>query len=127
VQGYAFLLFSGFMAGGGMIVPGVSGSFILVLMGQYAIIISAIKGFVIAPLVFVAVGAGAGIFVFSNIIQLCLRKAPAGTYYFILGLLAASLWAMFPGMPTNTLMVLAGGVIFFVGAGISYLLIKMGS
>ena len=124
---YAFLLFAGFMAGGGMIVPGISGSFILVLMGQYAVIISAIKEFVVAPLIFVALGAGAGILVFSRIIEAFLKKAPAGTYYFILGLVTASLWVVFPGTPVNASASLAGGGIFLAGAGASYLMSKIPS
>ena len=124
---YAFLLFAGFMAGGGMIVPGVSGSFILVLMGQYAMIISAIKGFVVVPLIFVAIGAAGGILVFSMIIEACLKKAPAGTYYFILGLVMASLWVVFPGMPVNAPASLAGGAIFLAGTGASYLMSKISS
>lgn len=121
----AFLLFAGFMAGGGMIVPGVSGSFILVLMGQYAIIISAIKGFVAAPLVCVAAGAGAGILVFSRIMEVCLKKAPSGTYYFILGLVIASLWVVFPGRPAAMPALLTGGAIFLAGAGAAYCMSKM--
>ena len=125
IYGYALLVFAGFFAGGGMIVPGISGSFILVLMGQYAIIISAVKGFSVAPLIAVAFGAAAGILVFSKIIEACLKKAPAGTYYFILGLVIASLWEIFPGMPVNVSALLAGGAVFLAGAGVSFFMSKI--
>lgn len=122
---YIFLIFAGFMAGGGMILPGISGSFVLVLMGQYAVVISALKGFVVAPLLSVGAGAAAGIIVFSKIIETALKKAPAGTYYFILGLVAASLWVIFPGMPSSLKTVLAGGALFMTGTAISYLMSKL--
>jgi len=126
-QGYSMLLIAGFLAGGAMIVPGVSGSFILVLMGQYAVIIAAIKGLSAAPLAFVAAGAAAGILVFSKIIEVCLDKAPAVTYYFILGLITASFYKIFPGMPETTPAALFGAAAFLGGAGVSYLMSKVSS
>jgi putative membrane protein len=125
IHGYAILILAGFFAGGGMIVPGISGSFILVLMGQYAIIISAVKGFAVAPLIAVASSAAVGILVFSKIIETCLKKVPAGTYYFILGLVIASLWQIFPGVPVNASALLAGGAVFLAGAGVSCLMSKV--
>ena len=122
---YSLLVLAGFFAGGGMIIPGISGSFILVLMGQYAIIISAVKGFAAVPLIAVAAGAAAGILVFSKIIEACLKKAPAGTYYFILGLIIASLWEIFPGTPVNAPALLAGGAVFLAGAGASFFMSKI--
>ena len=119
-QGYFMILLAGFLAGGGMIVPGISGSFILVLMGQYAVIISAIKELRAAPIIFTAAGAAAGIFVFSKIIKTCLEKMPAETYYFILGMIAASLWHIFPGTPATTADLLSAAAVFLGGAGVSY-------
>jgi putative membrane protein len=116
------LLLGGFLAGGAMIVPGISGSFILVLMGQYAMIIAAIKELSLMPLVFVGSGAMTGILVFSKIIKVCLQKAPATTYYFILGLITASLWEIFPGVPRTAPAVLFAAVMLLGGAGISYLM-----
>jgi putative membrane protein len=98
-RGVIMLVLAGFLAGGAMIVPGVSGSFILVLIGQYALIVAAIKALAVKPLFAVAAGAVAGILVFSKIIDVLLKKVPAGTYYFILGLISASIYVIFPGVP----------------------------
>jgi putative membrane protein len=119
------LLFAGFMAGGGMIVPGISGSFILVLMGQYGVIMSAIKGMMVVPLMFVGAGAATGVLVFSKIIEGALKKMPSGTYYFILGLVMASLWVIFPGKPSNMQTALTSGVVFLAGAGLAYYMSKI--
>lgn len=127
LAGYGGLLFAGFMAGGGMIVPGISGSFILVLMGQYAVILSAVERFAVVPLMFVAVGTATGILVFSKIIETALKKSPAGTYYFILGLVTASLWVIFPGMPSSVTTALAGGVVFIAGAVLAYFMSRISS
>lgn len=124
-HGYLTLLFAGFLAGGAMIVPGISGSFILVLMGQYAVIISAIKALSVPPLLFVAAGASAGVLVFSKIIKVCLEKAPAATYYFILGLIAVSFWEIFPGIPMSAPVFLLVPVTFLCGAGVSFFMAKI--
>jgi len=119
------ILIAGFFAGGAMIIPGISGSFILVLLGQYAVIIAAVKTLTIKPLIFMAVGAAAGILVFSKIIETCLEKIPSLTYYFVLGLILASFYKIFPGMPVNKLAALYSISAFACGIGISYLLSKM--
>lgn len=121
---YAMLFTAGFLAGGGMIVPGVSGSFILVLLGQYAIIINAIKGLSIVPLLCVACGAASGILVFSRMIKQCLEKAPAETYYFILGLLAVSFFEIFPGLPSSALLTFLAVLIFGAGTAASFFMSK---
>ena len=99
VEGLLFLVLAGFLAGGAMIVPGISGSFLLVLIGQYAVIVASIKALAIKPLAAVSFGAAIGILVFSKVIALFLKKNPAITYYFILGLILASLYEIFPGIP----------------------------
>ncbi|MFH1797808.1 MAG: DUF368 domain-containing protein [Candidatus Omnitrophota bacterium] len=118
------ILLSGFLAGGAMIVPGISGSFILVLMGQYALIINALKNLFITPLIFFAIGASTGILVFSKIIKKCLEKGPALTYYFILGLITASLCKIFPGIPEGATPLLFCAAAFLTGGSISYCLSK---
>lgn len=114
--GALLLLITGFFAGGSMIVPGISGSFIMVLMGQYRIVIKAIKELNIAVLAVVAVGAGLGIWGFAKFIDVMLKKYPRQTIYFILGLIVASCYPIFPGLPADTgaaAMALGLGVVGF--------------
>lgn len=125
LSAYSVLLLAGFLAGGAMIVPGISGSFLLVLLGQYHMIIAAIKGMRVPVLAIVAVGAGTGVLVFSKIIKICLQKAPATTYYFILGLLAASLWVIYPGLPATAPAMLASGLMLVLGAAAAFLLSRV--
>jgi len=96
-----YLSFCGFLAGGAMIVPGVSGSFVLVLLGKYALIIASIKSLAVKPLGIFAAGTAVGILVFSKLMAILLKKNPAGTYYFILGLVLASVYEIFPGVPAG--------------------------
>ena len=94
-----FLMIAGFFAGGSMIVPGISGSFIMLLMGQYYIVTSCVADRDLVPLVFVGIGIVLGIFIFAKIINILLKKYPKETFYFILGLVIASLYSIYPGMP----------------------------
>lgn len=93
----------GFFAGGSMIVPGISGSFIMLLMGQYYIVTSSIAQRNVVPLGIVGVGIILGIIVFAKVISVLLKKFPKETFYFILGLVIASLYSLYPGIPGETM------------------------
>ena len=95
----------GFFAGGSMIVPGISGSFIMLLMGQYYIVTSSIAQRNIVPLGIVGVGIIIGIVAFAKLINFLLKKYPKETFYFILGLVIASLYALYPGLPESTMQI----------------------
>lgn len=113
----SMLVLSGFLAGGSMIVPGISGSFILVLLGQYHTIILAVKNFNFLVIGVVGVGAMLGIWGFAKLIDRLLKAYPRETVYFILGLVTASLYPIFPGLPATgrgialAVLLAAGGVL----------------
>ena len=66
---FLYLFFSGAIAICAMILPGISGAFILLLLGQYYEIINAIKEFNFSTLVPVALGAIVGILSFSRVLS----------------------------------------------------------
>lgn len=87
-----WLAVCGFLAAGSMIVPGFSGSALLVALGEYENILYFVDQLQITPLIFVAGGAALGIFLFAKLIAFLLEKYTSGTYYFILGLIFASFY-----------------------------------
>ena len=99
------LFFSGFIAAVAMLVPGISGSFILVALGSYAIIISAISNLVsfvnivnsILILFPAGLGVLAGLFIGAKLISLVLEKKEEQTYGAIFGLVLGSVFFVFPG------------------------------
>ncbi|MBD3380543.1 MAG: DUF368 domain-containing protein [Candidatus Omnitrophica bacterium] len=119
------MLLSGFFAGGAMIVPGVSGSFVLVLLGRYSEVINAIKSLDTVTLLLVAAGAGLGVLAFSEVIKRCLEKIPAVTYYFILGLIFASFYRIFPGVPSGAAGAALCVLSFLAGAGAGYSMARL--
>jgi len=97
-QNLGFLLLSGIIAAGTMVIPGISGSLILLIMGSYHTIIRAISDANLTIIAVVGVGAILGILIFTKIINLFLTKWPALTYYAILGLIIGSLFKLWPGL-----------------------------
>jgi putative membrane protein len=100
-----------------MIVPGISGSFILVLMGQYHVVIRIFKTMDFIPIGFFLTGILIGIWVFAKIINILLKNFPKETFYFILGLVIASLYSIFPGIPPTIFGKIAG-VFILISAGL---------
>jgi len=61
--------FSGIVAICAMILPGISGSFILVLLGRYSQVLHAVSDRDILTLVYVAPGALVGLSIFSRLLK----------------------------------------------------------
>jgi len=78
------------IAGVTSIIPGVSGSFMLVILGAYETVMVAIKDFDLNTLVFVAIGVVLGLVGGSRLITFLLDKAKTMVYCAIFGMLIAS-------------------------------------
>ncbi len=79
-----------------MILPGISGSFILLLMGAYFELLKAITYRDFLLLLVFALGCIIGILLFTRFLNLLLKKWHDQTMYFLLGLVIGSLWAIWP-------------------------------
>ena len=134
------LFLVGIIASATMVIPGVSGSMMLLLLGYYNPIISSIKNFVTALVSFdvqgilqgcgVLVPAGlgivVGIFAIAKLIEVIFEKFPTQAYWAIIGLIVASPIAVLlsVGISTVTIWsVLVSIVTFAVGFVIA---IKLG-
>ena len=86
------------IAAAAMIMPGLSGSLVMVILGAYQSIIAALAnlrerwGLVIPALI----GAVIGILLCGKAISKALKKSKLGTYAVILGLIVGSFYAIFP-------------------------------
>ena len=87
---------AGCIAISAMLLPGVSGSFLLVLMGLYATMIDAIKSFNLPYILFFVAGAGVGFLGFSRVIRWLLINWYRPTLLFLIGLLLGSLYVVWP-------------------------------
>lgn len=79
-----------------MILPGISGSFLLLLMGMYQPVISAVVNLELEILVLFAIGCGVGLMVFSRLLQRLLSVAEQSTMATLFGFLLGSLVILWP-------------------------------
>lgn len=91
-----FITFSGALAISAMILPGISGSFILLILQKYAYIFDAIGRFDFSVIIPFAAGCAVGLMAFSRILNWLLTRYHQATLTFIIGLLVASLWRIWP-------------------------------
>lgn len=85
------LFFSGMIAICAMILPGVSGSFLLLVLGQYDFIISAVKNFDIMSILAVGCGVIVGILSFSRILSWLLEKYEHPTVALLVGFMIGAM------------------------------------
>lgn len=93
---FIFLFLAGFVGAAAMVIPGISGSFLLLIIGAYYTVIKAITELNIPVLIPVGLGILAGIILSARLIGFLMEKFPKITYAFILGLVAGSIRHMLP-------------------------------
>lgn len=95
-----FIMLSGAIAICAMILPGISGAFILLLMGKYAYIIGAVSALNIPVLLLFVVGAVVGIISFSHLLSWLLAKHHGMTVALLTGFMVGSLNKIWPWKQT---------------------------
>ena len=91
-----YVFFSGAIAISAMILPGLSGAFILLLLGVYEFILGALLGFDLPYIVVFMLGCGVGLLAFSRVLSWLLRDHHQLSYGFITGMLLGSVSALWP-------------------------------
>ena len=91
-----YLFLSGAIAICAMILPGISGSFILVLLGKYQYVLDAVNNRDIATLAIVAAGAAVGLILFSRLLNWLFRRHHDLTIAILCGLMIGSLRKVWP-------------------------------
>ncbi|HIA6845090.1 TPA: DUF368 domain-containing protein [Staphylococcus aureus] len=112
---------AGMCASSAMLLPGISGSFMLLVFGVYGTVMLAISEVVklnfagLPTLLAVGFGVLAGFIISSKIIQYFLTHHKLMTFALIIGFVVGSLFAVFPGLPTNIVMWFVSLVVFIIG------------
>lgn len=109
-----------------MIIPGISGSFVMLLFGVYETITTAIDDLNILVLIPIAIGTISGILLGSKLIQKFLSRYPQAAYFAILGFMFGSIPAIFSkigseGAYLNGSPIVIGIIVAIIGFAISYL------
>lgn len=111
---YVMLLISGILAAVALVLPGISVSFMLLVMGLYETIVEALGNFRLGILIPFGIGVLLGIILTTKLLELAMERYPQPTYLMILGFIIGSVGEIFPGIPegmewiTCSLMLAAG-------------------
>ncbi len=96
-EGFFYLVLCGVAAICSMILPGLSGSFVLILMGNYKLVmIDAVNQMNLEILLPVAVGAGVGLLAFSHILSWVFKRFKNQTIAVLTGFIFGSLGIIWP-------------------------------
>ena len=95
-ESFLFVFLSGSIAICAMILPGISGSFILVLLGKYKFILTALSNLDIVTLLTFMAGALVGILSFARLVSWLFKKYHNLTIAFLTGLIIGSLNKIWP-------------------------------
>lgn len=91
-----YLVLSGFLMSVGVVVPGVSSTIILMLLGIYSNYLSAISSLYLPFLIPLGIGLLAGCLVFMKFTKLLLERFYAPTFFAIIGFTLGSLLILVP-------------------------------
>lgn len=94
------LFLSGAVAIMAMILPGISGSFILLILGQYEYVLEAVKSLDIFTILFVGAGAVVGITGFSRVLSWLFKHYEQATIAVLVGFMLGSLRKIWPWKET---------------------------
>lgn len=95
-EGLWIVFISGAIAISAMILPGISGSFILLLLGKYEFILNAVKDLKVLILITFGAGCALGIIAFSNLISWLFKRFHNATLALLTGFMAGSLNKLWP-------------------------------
>lgn len=91
-----YLFFAGAIAICAMILPGISGSFILLLMGAYDTVLEAVHTFNLSVIVTLMAGMVSGLLLFTRLLKWLLSRYYQGTLALLTGFIAGSLVKVWP-------------------------------
>lgn len=116
-----------FVAAVAMIIPGVSGSFVMMLLGVYSTVIAALKDFNLMIIIPCAIGALLGIMFGARLMSTLLNKYSLMVYSLIMGLVVGSVYAILPSGFGFNLATGYGFAALFIGVLTSLLIDRFGN
>ncbi len=102
LQDILLQLVGGVIIAVGLVLPGISVSQMLYMLGIYESIMQNISTLRLLPLLPLGVGAVCGVFVTTVVLEGLMRRHPQPTYLIILGFMLGSLPELIPGIPSGS-------------------------
>jgi len=98
---FIMLIIAGIILAIALVLPGISASYVLLMMGMYDLTLLAIRELNILFLLPLIIGALAGTFLTAGILEREMQRHPQLTYMLIIGFMIGSLFEVFPGIPNG--------------------------
>lgn len=117
ISSFIYQFLAGALISIGFILPGISTSYLLVVMGLYEPILNAISSFDVFPLIPLAIGMIGGTLLLTEFLKWAMEKHPFVTYMTILGFLLGSIIQVFPPIPSGNM--IAFSIIAFILGSVS--------
>lgn len=100
---YLFFFIAGFIAISAMMLPGISGSFLLLIMGMYAPITEAVSELNLAVLSIFALGCISGLLLFSRLLNWALKRVHDAMLATLSGIVLGAMFRIWPWQVDNQL------------------------
>ena len=100
--GFSSLFAAGAIAAIALLLPGVSVSYFLLLLGLYDKTMTAIQTFQLTFLIPMLLGGIVGIIITTKLLEKLMTRYPQFTYLVILGFILGSIVSIFPGIPNGS-------------------------
>lgn len=124
-----YIFLAGMVAISAMVLPGISGSTLLLIFGLYIPVINTVRSLFVFDfshlpvLIILILGVIAGVFSIIKIVKVCLDKKRSATMYFVMGLMIGSIYAIIMGpttldVPKDPMSFKTFSVIFFILGGV---------
>ena len=101
LERYAMLVVSGVVAAVALVLPGISVSYLLLVLGMYSTTIQAIGNLDFEYLIPLGLGGILGVVATTKALEHLMQVYPRATYLIILGFVVASIPTIFPGVPAG--------------------------
>lgn len=109
------LFFAGWAGSIAMLLPGISGSFILLVLGVYSTVIGALSNFNLSIIAVIGAGIIVGFIVSNKAISYLLKHFKYIMFAVIIGLIVGSLFVIYPGIPESGTPFVMSVIAFFTG------------
>ncbi|MDR2543537.1 MAG: DUF368 domain-containing protein [Treponema sp.] len=119
---FGMLAVVGMLGAIAMIIPGISGAFVLLVTGFYLTILQSVKELNIPLLIPVFLGAGFGLLLGAAFVRFLLSKAPRVTYGAVFGLVAGSIVMLYPGGIGEGTGIIISAACLLAGFAVSFLM-----